>query len=139
MLEIKMHTLIILRGLPGSGKSTLAKILSENRKYPCFSIDDYFTNIETGEYIFDYQENHLAYKQCEINTEKSMQIGSSKIIIHNTFILDWEIEPYFNLASKYNYAVFVMTVENYHKNKNIHEISDDQLEKMALKYKVKLY
>ncbi len=138
-LEIQEHTLIILRGLPGSGKSTLANSLSEKGKYPSFSIDDYFTNPLTGEYAFDYQKNHLAYKACEEGTEKSMQEGASKIIIHNTFTLDWEIEPYFKLASKYQYTVFVMTVENYHSNKNIHDISDEQLEKMASKYKVKLY
>jgi predicted AAA+ superfamily ATPase len=37
-----MKALILLRGLPGAGKSTLAKLLSENGKYPVFSIDDYF-------------------------------------------------------------------------------------------------
>ena len=35
------------------------------------------------------------------------------------------------LASKYNYNVFVATVENYHLNKNSHGISDEQLQKMA--------
>ncbi len=36
--------LVLLRGLPGSGKSTLATLLSENGKYPIYSIVDYFTN-----------------------------------------------------------------------------------------------
>ena len=62
----------------------------------------------------------------------------SKIIIHNTFTMDWELEPYFKLASQYNYAMFVVTVENYHQSGNAHEVSDEQLQKMAEKYKVKL-
>ena len=51
--------LILLRGLPGSGKTTLAKVLSNNGDFPFFSVDDYFTNPKTQEYIFDYSKNHL--------------------------------------------------------------------------------
>lgn len=127
-----------MRGLPGSGKSTLAKILSESGKYPIHSIDDFFTNKETGEYTFDFKQNHLAYKQCENNTENSLKNGVEKIFIDNTFTLEWEVEPYFALAKKYDYSIFVVTVENYHQGKNIHNITDEQLKKMAEKYKVKL-
>lgn len=130
--------LIILRGLPGSGKSSLAALLSEEGKYPVFSIDNYFTDHETGEYKFDPYQNHLAYKQCEMRTEDSMKNGARKIFVDNTFTIEWEMEPYFKLASRYNYAVFVVTVENRHGNTNIHNISTEQLEKMATKYKVKL-
>lgn len=137
MLEKK--SLILLRGLPGSGKTTLAKILSENNTYPVFSVDDYFTNEDTGEYIFNFQNNHLAYKQCEALTKDAMQQNIPKVIIHNTFTMDWELEPYFKLASRYDYQLFVVTVENYHGHQNVHEVSDEQLQKMAEKYKVKLY
>ncbi len=130
-------SLILLRGLPGAGKTTLAHLLSEN-KYPVFSIDDYFTDPKSGEYKFDFAQNHLAYKQCEANTEGAMVNCVSKIFIHNTFTLDWEIEPYFKLAQKYSYTVFVATVENWHNSKNDHGISEEQVKKMAEKYKVKL-
>ena len=135
---LNKNSLIILRGLPGSGKSTLAMVLSEDGKHPIFSVDDYFTNSETGEYIFDFKNNHLAYKLCEENTKLSMVNKLSKIIIHNTFTMDWELEPYFKLASQYNYSIFIVTVENYHQSGNAHEVSDEQLQKMAEKYKVKL-
>lgn len=134
-----MHnkTLILLRGLPGSGKSTLAGILAEEGKYPVFSIDSYFTNSE-GEYNFNYSQNHLAYKQCEQLTEEAAQKATEKIFVDNTFTLDWELEPYFKIAQKYSYAIYVLTVEKYHTNKNIHGVSEEQIEKMAAKYKVKL-
>lgn len=132
-----MNSLILLRGLPGSGKTTLAHELSESGKYPVFSVDDYFTNAR-GEYRFEFDKNHLAYKQCEENTRSSMQKGVEKIFLDNTFTIEWEMEPYFKLASEFNYKVFVLTVENRHKGKNIHQISDDQLKKMAEKYKVVL-
>ena len=132
------NALILLRGLPGSGKTTLAKVLSENNTYPIFSVDDFFTNAATGEYTFNFKDNHLAYKQCEEFTREAMQQNRTKIFVHNTFTMDWELEPYFKLAAEFNYELFVVTVENYHHHKNIHEVSDEQLHKMAEKYKVKL-
>jgi len=132
------NALILLRGLPGSGKTTLAKLLSENNTYPIFSVDDFFTNAATGEYTFNFKDNHLAYKQCEEFTREAMQQNRTKIFVHNTFTMDWELEPYFKLAAEFNYELFVVTVENYHHHKNIHEVSDEQLHKMAEKYKVKL-
>ena len=131
-------SLILLRGLPGSGKSTLAHVLSENGKYPVLSIDSYFTHPTTGEYNFDFKKNHLAYKQCEVRTKEKMEEGCEKILVENTFTMEWELEPYFQLSSRYNYRVFVITVENRHGGKNIHNIPKEQLEKMAEKYCVKL-
>jgi predicted kinase len=133
-----MSSLILLRGLPGSGKSTLAKILSEG-KWPVYSVDDYFTDPLTNVYFFQFEQNHLAYAHCQERTEKAMHQGTEKIFIDNTFTLEWELEPYFKLASQFNYRIFVVTVENRHKGKNSHQVSDDQLEKMAQKYKIVLH
>ena len=133
-----MNHLILLRGLPGSGKSTMAKVLSED-KYPVFSVDDFFTDKKTKVYAFEHAQNHLAYKQCEENTKNAMAKSLAKIFVAHTFTLDWEIEPYLKLASEFNYRIYVLTVEKYHLNKNIHDISDEQLQKMAAKYKVKLF
>lgn len=133
-----MSSLILLRGLPGAGKTELARVLSENNKWPVLSVDDYFTDPVTGAYEFKFAENHIAYKQCLEKTEMAMRHASEKLIVHNTFTLAWEIEPYFLLAGTYQYKTFVVTVENYHNNKNNHGISEEQILKMADKYKVKL-
>ncbi|TAH41109.1 MAG: ATP-binding protein [Bacteroidetes bacterium] len=133
------RSLILIRGLPGSGKTSLARLLSENAKYPVFSIDDYFTDVESGSYCFDHKANHLAYAACERNTELSMQEKVEKVLVDNTFTLEWEMSPYFLLAKEYGYRVFVITVENRHGSENIHGISKEQIEKMASKYKVILH
>jgi predicted kinase len=132
------NTLILIRGLPGAGKSSLAKLLSEDQKYPVFAIDDYFTNKLTGEYCFDFSKNYLAYQQCENLTEQAMSESTPKVFVDNAFTLNWEMEPYFKLANIYNYKLFVVTVEKYHNGSNIHDVTAEQLQKMAEKYKVKL-
>lgn len=129
--------LILLRGLPGAGKSSLASILAGEND-AVFSVDDYFTDPLSGDYKFEFDKNHLAYKACEDNTRASMKARSSKIIVHNTFTMDWEMEPYFKMAAEHSYRVHVCTVENYHSSGNIHGVSEEQLRKMAEKYKVKL-
>jgi predicted kinase len=132
-----MRELILFRGLPGSGKTTLAVVLSEYGKYPVFSVDDYFTD-EDGRYEFRFQENHLAYKQCEENVKVAMQQGSEKILLHNTFTQEWEMEPYFKLASEHSYRAHVVTVENRHHGTNVHDIPEDHIERMRGKFSVKL-
>ncbi len=134
-----MNALYLLRGLPGSGKTTLARSLSEGGKYPVFSVDDYFTDPGTGAYRFEFEKNHLAYRHCEERTEEAMKGRMSKIFLDNTFTMEWEMEPYFRLAARYDYRLFVMTVENRQRSKNTHGISDEQVIKMAEKFKVILY
>ena len=76
-----MPELIILRGLPGSGKSTLANILSNPTNSVVLSIDDFFTNTQTGEYEFKYNENHLAYKYCEEAVKEHMYKNTQRIFL----------------------------------------------------------
>jgi predicted kinase len=132
-----MRELILLRGLPGSGKTTLAGVLSEEGKYPLFSVDDYFTD-ENGHYDFRFQENHLAYKKCEECVMSAMQDGIAKIILHNTFTMEWEMAPYFKMAAEHGYRLHVVTVENRHGSKNTHDIPYEHVEKMRAKYSVSL-
>ncbi len=130
-------TLLALRGIPGSGKTSLAKAISITNGAPIFSIDSYFED-EAGNYHFDYQKNHLAYKECESKTKQALELGVPFVIVDNTFTLDWELSPYTQLAKEFGYRIHVVTVENRHGGKNIHQIPEEQIEKMKGKYKVVL-
>lgn len=134
-----MPSLILIRGLPGSGKSTLAKELSENGQYPVCSVDEFFTDAESGNYDFRFDENHLAYKACEEKVRAAIRAGAAKVFVDNTFTLEWEMEPYFKMAAESGYRVHVLTVENRHGGHNVHGVTRGQLEKMAAKYKIVLY
>jgi predicted kinase len=131
-----MLSLILLRGLPGAGKTSLANVLSDNGYWPVFSVDDYFTDTKTGDYHFEFEKNHLAYKNCLQKTENALKQKTEKVFIDNTLTLDWEIEPYFKLASEHGYKVYTVTVENRHHGKNKHGVNEEQLKKMAEKYKI---
>jgi hypothetical protein len=48
------------------------------------------------------------------------------------------MEPYFKLAAEHGYTVFVATIERRHTGTNSHGVSDEQLRKMAEKFKVVL-
>ena len=130
-----MKDLLLLRGLPGAGKSSLATVLAQNT-WPVFSVDDYFTDPNTGAYTFHFEKNHLSYKDCEANTAKAMAAGTALVIVANTFTMAWELEPYLALAQQYGYRLHVATVEKYHRGSNAHGVTDEQIEKMAAKYRV---
>jgi predicted kinase len=130
--------LILLRGLPGCGKTTLGNVLGLLPDAVVCSIDDYFTDTE-GNYEFVFHQNHLAYKQCIDRVQAAMMSACVHIIVHNTFVYDWEMQPYLDLAKEFGYQLHVTTVEKYHSSSNVHEVSEEQIEKMATKFRVKLH
>jgi predicted kinase len=129
--------LVLLRGLPGSGKTTLAGALAAASGATCLSIDDFFTD-PNGVYAFRFQDNHLAYDDCIQRTKAAMEANEPLILVHNTFVYDWEMKPYIDLAEACGYRLHVCTVEKYHGGSNTHEVSEEQIKKMATKFVTKL-
>jgi predicted kinase len=136
-------TLYIVRGLPGSGKSTFAKKLVGSDFLVC-EADKYFIDKETGEYNFDVSKIKDAHKYCHDLVETYMKDSLvndqfyREIAVSNTFTQEWEMKPYFELAEKYGYTVFVAIVENRHGGKNVHGVPDDKLEIMRNRFEFKL-
>jgi len=129
--------LFLLRGLPGSGKSTLAHVLAALPGSLVLSIDDYFTDSH-GVYTFNHLDNHKAYQACIDRVRAAMADHLAHVIVHNTFVYDWEMQPYLDLAKEFDYQLHVCTVEKYHTGTNVHEVSEEQIGKMAGKYRVRL-
>ena len=106
--------------------------------------DKYFIDPVTEEYKFDGSKIKDAHRYCHDLVETYMKDSLvndqwyRQIAVSNTFTQEWEIEPYFELAEKYGYTVFVTIVENRHGGKNVHGVPDDKLEIMRNRFEFKL-
>lgn len=128
-----MKELFLLRGVPGSGKSTLANSLGG----VWVEADQYFID-EDGIYKFDATKIKLAHGWCQLRTEHGMEDNVSKIVVSNTFTMEWEMQPYYDLAKKYGYRVYSLIVENRHGGVNEHNVPQETLKKMKQRFEVKL-
>ena len=124
--------LYLFRGICGSGKTTAAKSLG----LMTFEADQFF--MEDGEYKFDPTKLREAHQWCKDQVEYVMMNGMPKVAVSNTFTQEWEMTPYFELASKYGYMVITMVVENRHGGQNEHGVPDDKLEIMKNRFEIKL-
>lgn len=95
-----MTTLVLVRGLPGSGKNAFAEtILSGKAKSRAsvVSADDYFET--SGGYKFDPLQLPQAHAACQQRTERLLRFDST-VVVANTFSQRWELEFYFQIASR---------------------------------------
>jgi hypothetical protein len=137
-----MRTLYILRGLPGSGKSTLARTLVH--KDSICEADQFFIDVNTGEYKFNPDEIKIAHQWCKDEVENKMKRNQENpqyhptIVVSNTFTQEWEMDWYFKIAEKYDYKVFTLIVENRHGGKNIHGVPDEKVGIMKNRFEISL-
>lgn len=132
--------LILLRGVPGSGKTTLGNIIlfsTQSNIQDVLSADNFFVN-EKEEYIFDSTKLKEAHNDCQVKCAERMRNEFSKIVVANTFTQEWEMEPYFIMAERYNYRIHTVIVENRHGNENIHGVPEDKLQQMKNRFQIKL-
>ena len=89
---------ILVRGASGSGKSTFVKKNYPNHYH--LETDMYWYN-DNGDYNFDPTQLATAHKWCQEETLKALESGKD-VIVSNTFIKKWEIDPYLDMAHKLN-------------------------------------
>ena len=131
-----MKELFLLRGLPGSGKSTLAKSLGKIH----FEADMFF--MKEGVYQFDITKLRDAHQWCQLTVEEYMMNSYEglykRIIVSNTFTMEWEMQPYFDLAEKHGYRVYSLIIENRHGGENVHNVPKEKIEEMARRFNIKI-
>ena len=121
-------TLTLIRGLPGSGKSTLAKqLLAVNPNTVTHIEADMFFVDEQGSYRFDATQLSQAHQWCEQQCALSLQQNKS-VIVSNTFVKQWEMKPYRQLAKKYHAKLLIEICTGSYQS--IHNVPDATIKKM---------
>lgn len=108
--------LILLRGPSGTGKSTIARHIADqyNERFDVlyhieaahFEADQFFVGYNKGsKYRFDATKLAAAHTWCQSLTERSMLHEVPIVIVSNTFIKQWEMKRYLELANEYHYEI----------------------------------
>lgn len=108
MYQQDRASLILIRGLPGAGKSTLAQHLSTELGYRHFEADMFFID-EQGKYTFDPNRLSDAHHWCQGETQIALKRGE-RVIVSNTFVEKWEIEPYVKMARQVGKNIEIVEV-----------------------------
>ena len=120
-----MHVYLI-RGTVGQGKSYLANIISCFQEYVHLEADMFFQR--NGSYEFDKSQLGDAHKWCQKQFEIELQNGRD-IVVSNTFVKKWEIEPYFKLAKQYGAKVTEVIVRS-DDFESVHNVPEETVARM---------
>ena len=115
---------VLVRGASGSGKSTLVE-----KEYPnYFHLEtDMYWYYEDGTYKFDPTQLATAHKWCQEETLKALESGRN-VVVANTFIKEWEIEPYLEMARKLNIHPTIIRLTAQYDN--VHGVPLEVVERM---------
>lgn len=109
--------MFVMRGLPGSGKSTivskLKEVYGENdlNDFVICSADQYFLQND-GSYKFDSTNLKEAHLYCQNKARESVNNRTSTVVIDNTNVMKWEMQPYLRMAHKGGYVVILVDRQN---------------------------
>lgn len=130
-----IKNVIILRGVSGASKTTFAEYIrdlygrginassSDSDDCAICTADDFFYDKE-GEYKFDATKLKYAHEACKNKFDAALNKGIELIIVANTNTKKSDFSYYIDKARIMNYRVFVMVMENYHGNRDIHGVPE---------------
>ncbi|XP_022827784.1 uncharacterized protein LOC111357368 isoform X2 [Spodoptera litura] len=140
--------LILMRGVPGSGKSYLARKLVDmmvggshnNYRAHILTTDDYF--MIRGQYQYDKFRLSEAHTWNQQRARNVLRMGMSPVIIDNTNIELWEMEPYLREGVKNGYIIEVVEPTtpwakkaNILLRKNVHNVPLVTIKRMLENYR----
>ena len=124
--------LILIRGVSGSGKTTLAhKLKLSPDDHHVYAADDYFYDCD-GSYHFDPHFLGEAHTACLSKTMEAMRQEADRVIVHNTFTRNSEMEPYNVWAKRYGYTICVIRMEN--DFGNTHNVPEQALKRQKERF-----
>ncbi|SPP76392.1 NEDD4-binding protein 2 [Drosophila guanche] len=141
------RVMIIMRGPPGSGKSTLAesllrqcRLLEHNDVLDfVYSTDDYFKSRRGYEY--NPTQLPTAHEWNKERVRQKASLGWSPIIVDNTNIMVWEMQPYVQIAVQHGYVLELLEPQtSWSKSasklaqKNIHQVPRENIQRMLERY-----
>ena len=125
-----MPVIYIIRGIPGVGKSTLAKTIMRGiigHSVHC-EADKYFVGRE-----FDPNMLGAAHAKCLRDAKEAIAMGFN-VIVSNTFVKQWEINPYRELAHGYKIPCIEITVKGKNGFKSIHNVPEHTIARMECNF-----
>jgi NEDD4-binding protein 2 len=137
-----MKKLIIIRGPSGSGKSTLAhKLLGSEYDSGVdervFEADHFF--YKNGTYQFDAAKLGQAHGDCQHRVRAAMERDEELLVVSNTSMTRWELNPYLAFAKEFGYEVKVYRIKGpwdakLFASRNAHGVSIEVVQKQINKY-----
>ncbi|MGI9894637.1 AAA family ATPase [Vibrio natriegens] len=118
--------LTLVRGIPGSGKSTHAKTLDAK----LVEADQFFID-KDGLYQYDNAQIKDAHKWCKLETKRLLKAGLN-VVVANTFVKNWEMKFYQNLANDMGLAFEVIEMNGNYQN--VHGVPDSVVARMASQF-----
>ena len=139
--------LILVRGVSGAGKSTIGEMFDDGATTRILSTDDLF--YVDGEYKFDPSklaeyhqaiidkvEEHMHDYEWKIMDHDYVWMPVDRIIVCNTFTELWEMQPYIDLAEKYDWRLHTIIVEHRHGSDSIHDVPADVIKSQRERFEV---
>lgn len=123
--------LVLIRGIPGTGKSTLAKMFADRMGFEHLEADQYFVDHVTGEYKFNRNMISHAHTYCVAYTDDFLNHGKD-VVVSNTFVHQWEMEKYREMATRYNIGLTVIVLTEEYGN--THGVPKETVDRMRSEF-----
>jgi len=135
--HVSMKRLYIFRGPSGSGKSTAARAFLSKNVGLHFEADEFF--MQNGKYNFDASKLGQAHSDCQRRVRKAMEEGTYPLVVSNTSMTKWEVNPYLALAKEFGYEVVIYKVRGpwdaeLYASRNAHGVPLNVVQKQISKY-----